>query len=79
MRLRLPIVIASNLFGDEREVDFRASELLGSDLGQPPSGSPEALQRKVLKCGMSITVQPSSLLLPTSAPSSGRRRDQPQN
>lgn len=48
----------------EREVAFPGSvaEMLRGDLGQPPGGWPEALQRKVLKGETPITVRPASLL-----------------
>lgn len=48
----------------EREVAFPGSvvEMLRGELGQPPGGWPEALQRKVLKGATPITVRPASLL-----------------
>jgi pyruvate carboxylase len=47
-----------------REIAFPASvvEMLRGDLGQPPGGWPEALQRKVLKGEAPITARPGSLL-----------------
>ncbi|MET4239735.1 pyruvate carboxylase [Bradyrhizobium sp. RT10b] len=49
-----------------REIAFPASvsEMLRGDLGQPPGGWPEALQRKVLKGERPSTARPSSLLAP---------------
>ena len=46
------------------EIAFPASvvEMLHGDLGQPPGGWPEALQKKVLKGEKPITVRPGSLL-----------------
>jgi pyruvate carboxylase len=38
--------------------------LFAGDLGQPPGGFPEALQRKVLKSREPVTVRPGSLLEP---------------
>ncbi len=47
-----------------REISFPQSvvEMLHGDLGQPPGGWPEALQRKVLKDKTPITVRPGSLM-----------------
>lgn len=47
-----------------RDVAFPESVvgLFRGDLGQPPGGFPEALQKKVLKGGEPITVRPGSLL-----------------
>ncbi len=47
-----------------KEIAFPASvvEMMHGDLGQPPGGWPEALQRKVLKGAEPITVRPGSLL-----------------
>lgn len=47
-----------------REIAFPASvvEMLRGDLGQPPGGWPEPLQKKVLKGEALITVRPGSLL-----------------
>ncbi len=49
-----------------REIPFPASvvEMLKGELGQPPGGWPEALQRKVLKGEAPITVRPGSLIPP---------------
>ncbi|MFC0284600.1 pyruvate carboxylase [Camelimonas abortus] len=48
----------------EREIAFPASvvEMLRGDLGQPPGGWPEALQKKALRGEKPITVRPASLL-----------------
>jgi pyruvate carboxylase len=47
-----------------REIAFPASviEMLRGDLGQPPGGWPEALQRKALKGEAPVTARPGSLL-----------------
>nr|WP_284257596.1 pyruvate carboxylase [Acidocella aquatica] len=47
-----------------REISFPQSvvEMLHGDLGQPPGGWPEALQKKVLKGKAPITVRPGSLI-----------------
>jgi pyruvate carboxylase len=47
-----------------RDISFPASvaEMLRGDLGQPPGGWPEALQKKVLKGATPITARPGSLL-----------------
>lgn len=49
-----------------KEITFPQSviEMLHGDLGQPPGGWPEALQKKVLKGKAPITVRPGSLLPP---------------
>ncbi|MGD9738472.1 MAG: pyruvate carboxylase [Bauldia sp.] len=49
-----------------RDIAFPQSvvEMLRGDLGQPPGGWPEALQRKALKGETPITVRPGSLLPP---------------
>ena len=49
-----------------REISFPQSvvEMLHGDLGQPPGGWPEAIQKKILKDKMPITVRPGSLLPP---------------
>ena len=48
----------------DREVSFPESvvSMLKGDLGQPPSGWPEALQKKALKGDKPYTVRPGSLL-----------------
>ncbi len=48
----------------EKEVSFPESvvSMLKGDLGQPPSGWPEALQKKALKGEQPYTVRPGSLL-----------------
>ncbi len=47
-----------------RDISFPASvvEMLRGELGQPPGGWPEALQRKALKGDTPITVRPGSLI-----------------
>jgi pyruvate carboxylase len=48
----------------QREISFPASvvEMLRGDLGQPPGGWPEELQRKVLKGAKPSTARPGSML-----------------
>ena len=55
---------AADVLDPAREIAFPSSvvEMLRGDLGQPPGGWPEAIQRKVLKGGTPITVRPGSLL-----------------
>ncbi|MDA5194541.1 pyruvate carboxylase [Govanella unica] len=55
-----------DVLSGEREISFPASvvEMLHGDLGQPPGGWPEALQKRVLKDRVPITVRPASLLAP---------------
>jgi pyruvate carboxylase len=50
----------------ETDVSFPDSVvgLMHGDLGQPPGGFPEAIQRKVLKDDAPITVRPGSLMAP---------------
>jgi pyruvate carboxylase len=54
----------SDVLDPDREIAFPASvvEMLHGDLGQPPGGWPEPLQRKALKGERPITVRPGSLL-----------------
>ena len=47
--------------------------MLRGDLGQPPGGWPQALQKKVLKGEQPITVRPGSLLKPADL--DGERED----
>ena len=57
---------AADVLDPAREIAFPSSvvEMLRGDLGQPPGGWPEAIQRKVLKGETPITVRPGSLLAP---------------
>jgi len=50
----------------ERDIAFPASvvEFFRGELGQPPGGFPEALQRKVLKGEKPLTVRPGSVIAP---------------
>ncbi|MEB3044385.1 pyruvate carboxylase [Rhizobium mulingense] len=54
----------ADVVSPEREVSFPESvvSMLKGDLGQPPSGWPAALQKKVLKGEKPYTVRPGSLL-----------------
>jgi len=54
----------ADVVSPEREVSFPESvvSMLKGDLGQPPSGWPEALQKKALKGEAPYTVRPGSLL-----------------
>lgn len=54
----------ADVVNPEREVSFPESvvSMLKGDLGQPPSGWPEALQKKALKGDKPYTVRPGSLL-----------------
>jgi pyruvate carboxylase len=56
-----------DLTNPERDVAFPASvvEMLRGDLGQPPGGWPEAIQKRVLGDEQPITARPASLLPPT--------------
>ena len=63
------MMVAQDLTPDDvldptREIAFPASvvEMMHGDLGQPPGGWPQELQRKVLKGAQAITVRPGSLL-----------------
>ncbi|MBA3327800.1 MAG: pyruvate carboxylase subunit B, partial [Solirubrobacterales bacterium] len=57
---------ADDVLDPEREIAFPESivEYFHGDLGQPPGGFPEALQRKVLKGGEHLTVRPGEALAP---------------
>ena len=50
--------------------------LFAGELGQPPGGFPEALQKKVLKSRKPITVRPGSLLEPVDLDDERRKLDQ---
>ncbi|MBX5220933.1 MULTISPECIES: pyruvate carboxylase [unclassified Rhizobium] len=54
----------ADVVSPDREVSFPESvvSMLKGDLGQPPSGWPEALQKKALKGEKPYTVRPGSLL-----------------
>ncbi|HEY0125414.1 MAG TPA: pyruvate carboxylase, partial [Rhizobium sp.] len=54
----------ADVVNPDREVSFPESvvSMLKGDLGQPPSGWPEALQKKALKGEAPYTVRPGSLL-----------------
>jgi len=65
------MMVSQNLSVEEvqdprKEIAFPESvvSMLRGDLGQPPGGWPEALQKKVLKGEEPITVRPGSLLPP---------------
>jgi pyruvate carboxylase len=65
------MMVAQELSADDvldpaREIAFPASvvEMMHGDLGQPPGGWPEALQKKVLKGEAPLTARPGSLLPP---------------
>lgn len=55
---------AEDVLDPERDVPFPASviEMLRGDLGRPPGGWPEALQRKALRGSEPISCRPGSLL-----------------
>ena len=55
---------SENVISPDHDVAFPASvvEMLRGELGQPPGGWPRALQHKVLKEEVPITVRPGSLL-----------------
>jgi len=56
----------ADVLDEKRDIAFPGSvvEMLRGDLGQPPGGWPEALQRKVLKGEAPSTARPGSLLPP---------------
>jgi pyruvate carboxylase len=63
------MMVAGDITADEvvdprKEIAFPESvvQMMRGDLGQPPGGWPEALQRKVLKGQQPITVRPGSLI-----------------
>jgi pyruvate carboxylase len=64
-----------DVLSETREIAFPASvvEMLRGDLGQPPGGWPEVLQRKALKGDAAITARPGSLLSDANLPD--RRRE----
>ncbi|HUG62885.1 MAG TPA: pyruvate carboxylase, partial [Methylomirabilota bacterium] len=56
----------ADVLDPDKDVAFPESvvQMFHGDLGQPPGGWPEALQRKILKGDAPITVRPGSLLPP---------------
>jgi pyruvate carboxylase len=67
------MMVAQGLTPDDvanpgRDIAFPASviEMLRGDLGQPPGGWPQGLQKKALKAEPPITVRPGSLLPPAN-------------
>ncbi|MDJ0907521.1 MAG: pyruvate carboxylase [Woeseiaceae bacterium] len=50
--------------------------LFAGELGQPPGGWPEALQKKVLKSREAVTVRPGSLLEPVDLDAERRKLDE---
>jgi pyruvate carboxylase len=59
-------VTPADILDPKKDVAFPESvvQMLRGDLGQPPGGWPEALQKKALKGEKPITVRPGSLLAP---------------
>ncbi len=57
---------ATDVLDPERDIAFPESvtQMMRGDLGQPPGGWPEAIQKKVLKDIEPITVRPGSLIAP---------------
>ncbi len=57
---------ADDVVDPERDIAFPESvtQMMRGDLGQPPGGWPEAIQKKVLKDIEPITVRPGSLIAP---------------
>jgi pyruvate carboxylase len=57
---------SEDIVAGERDIAFPGSvvEMLRGDLGQPPGGWPQALQKRVLGDQAPITVRPASLLAP---------------
>ena len=53
-----------NVLDPEKEIAFPQSvvEMMHGDLGQPPGGWPQAIQKKILKGKTPITVRPGSLM-----------------
>jgi pyruvate carboxylase len=59
-------ITPADVIDPKKDVAFPESvvQMLRGDLGQPPGGWPEALQKKALKGAKPITVRPGSLLPP---------------
>src|SRR5690606_40911326 len=59
-------ITAEEVVDPRKEIAFPESviQMMRGDLGQPPGGWPEALQRKILKGQQPITVRPGSLIPP---------------
>ncbi len=59
-------ISAADVADPDKEIAFPESvvQMMRGDLGQPPGGWPQALQKKVLKGAEPITVRPGSLIPP---------------
>jgi pyruvate carboxylase len=59
-------ITPADVLDPQKDVAFPDSvvQMLHGDLGQPPGGWPEALQKKALKGAAPITVRPGSLIAP---------------
>jgi pyruvate carboxylase len=68
-------ITAEEVVDPRKEIAFPESvvQMMRGDLGQPPGGWPEALQRKVLKGQTPITVRPGSLIPPADLEAERKR------
>jgi len=77
------MMVAGDITADEvvdprKEIAFPESvvQMMRGDLGQPPGGWPEALQKKILKGQTPITVRPGSLIPPADLDAEKKRAEE---
>ena len=77
------MMVAGDITADEvvdprKEIAFPESvvQMMRGDLGQPPGGWPEALQKKILKGQTPITVRPGSLIPPADLDAERKRAEE---
>ena len=71
-------ITAEEVVDPRKEIAFPESvvQMMRGDLGQPPGGWPEALQKKVLKGQTPITVRPGSLIPPADLDAERKRAEE---
>lgn len=71
-------ITAEEVVDPRKEIAFPESvvQMMRGDLGQPPGGWPEALQKKILKGQTPITVRPGSLIPPADLPTEKKRAEE---
>ena len=70
-------ITAEEVVDPRKEIAFPESvvQMMRGDLGQPPGGWPEALQKKILKGQTPITVRPGSLIPPADLDAEKKRAE----
>ncbi|MCB1502445.1 MAG: pyruvate carboxylase [Bauldia sp.] len=71
-------ITAEEVVDPRKEIAFPESvvQMMRGDLGQPPGGWPEALQKKILKGQTPITVRPGSLIPPADLEAERKRAEE---